>query len=387
MQPIILIVGTRPEGIKMIPVYWSLKKLGLPVILCSTYQHSDLLDQVFEIFEVTPDISLNIMKADQDLAYVTNLVLLKTSEVFDSLKPSLVLVQGDTTTTFASALAAFYKSIPVGHIEAGLRTYDINNPFPEEFNRRAVSLFSRYNFVPTQTWYDSLINEGACKEHIYMTGNTVVDALHYILQKIENGKIKITTSVKELVDDCKLKNKKILLLTIHRRESFGQKMIHALKAIKKSLQSSDDFTIIFPKHPNPNVLKAIQESNILQEKNLVMTDSLNYSDLIFVMKNCDGIITDSGGIQEEAISLAKPVLILREKTERPEGVLTGCAKLVGLDPEKIYSEIKNMLHGFMFARAQGLYGDGHAAEKISEIIYNDLNLKLTKSNRLAKELS
>lgn len=365
-SPVVLIVGTRPEGIKMAPVYHALKRAGIATVLCCTSQHTDLLDEVFKLFEIEPDIRLDIMRPGQDLFYVTQAVLQKTKEVFLSVQPSLVLVQGDTTSSMAASLAAFYLGIPVGHIEAGLRTDDVFLPFPEEMNRRAVSTMATYHFAPTPAAVAHLLRMGISNDRIFCTGNTIVDALHMIREKIQHNQVAIRSDIKERVQAAQNAGKKVALLTVHRRESFNGPIESILQTVKEWTQSHPNVMWIYPYHPNPNVISAISALSLKNLDSLYLCEPLSYQELVYILDAANYVLTDSGGIQEEAVSLAKPVLVLREKTERMEGVFVGGARIVGHDKEAI---IKGMEWASSFSTGsfrshEQIYGDGHAAEKI-----------------------
>lgn len=412
ISPIVLIVGTRPEGIKMIPLYKALKKANLPTILCSTMQHDELLYQVFDAFDVIPDFNLEIMRQGQDLFYLTNSILQKTKELFTKIKPSLVIVQGDTTSTMAAALSAFYLNIPIAHVEAGLRTDDIMQPFPEEANRRIVTQIAKYNFAPTEIAAKNLVSENVSPTNIFITGNTVTDALRIIQEKFtqnikENNKELISPEIKKIITKCKLENKTIILLTAHRRESFipdqnGTNGISKiLKTMQKILQQHPNTFCIYPFHPNPNVIQEIEKTNISNLENIYLCEPISYSNMVYVITNSDLILTDSGGIQEEAIALSKPVLVLREKTERMEGVLSGLAKIVGTDAIKIEKYLKeyinfktekshlntvlsSALSSALSTGANNIYGDGYASEKITEIIKQEINKNNIKTQETKK---
>lgn len=367
--PVIVIVGTRPEGIKMIPVYFALKKAGISTLLCSTVQHGDLLRDVFSLFNVAPDISLDIMRIDQDLFYVTHAVLQKTKELFSAVAPSLVLVQGDTTSTMAAALAAFYLQIPVGHIEAGLRTDDIYSPFPEEMNRRFIDIIATYHFAPTEYAMSQLLAHGAPAEHVFCTGNTVVDAIYLVKNLIDTDALPINKQLHARLEAAQKANQRIVLLTCHRRESFNGGIERILATVKQYMAAHPDLCCFYPYHPNPHVIQALGATHIAHEPNIFVSEPLAYQDLIYLLCHADVVLTDSGGIQEEAVSLGKHVLVLREKTERMEGVWAGLATVVGTDQEKIMNELtawhtrppQDAVHS-------AIYGDGHAAEKIVTLL-------------------
>ncbi len=368
-NPIVLIVGTRPEGIKMMPVYFALKKRGLPVILCSTMQHDQLLTEVFEVFNVQPDIDLSVMRLGQDLFYLTQAILQKTKELFKTIKPSLVVVQGDTTSSMAATLAAFYLHIPVAHIEAGLRTDDITTPFPEEMNRRFVGMIAAYHFTPTALATAHLLKEGIPHHKIICTGNTVVDALRIMQEMLAQGTVQLRHEIVQQITQAKQQNQKLMLLTMHRRESFNGGIIEALHAIKQFLQNNPDVRCLYPFHPNPHVVNAIETVGLSNLPNLHLCEPLAYPDLVSILTHADGVVTDSGGIQEEAVSLGKQVIVLRTVTERIEGCWAGLAHLVGTNAHAITTA----LHAWHSqttpsSGTQTIYGDGYAAEKIAHSI-------------------
>ena len=386
MQPILIVIGTRPEGIKMIPVYHALKHAGLAVQLCSTSQHDQLLSQVFELFGIKPDFELHIMKPGQDLFYITQAVLEKVKEVLLRVQPSMVLVQGDTTSAMAAALAAFYLHIKIGHVEAGLRTNDLYSPFPEEMNRRFISLLAAYHFAPTAAAAAHVLAQGVHRDAVFCTGNTVVDALHSIQEKISQSVVVLSPVIQEKIQIAKSRNYKVVLLTIHRRESFDGGIMRVLSQIKKALEKYKDLMIIYPHHPNPQVLEAITDADIQEHERFFITSAMDYHDLVYVLGACDWVMTDSGGIQEEATSIGKPVIVLRDHTERVEGVWAGLALLVGTDAERIKESIEKMMLGHDLPRKRpGLYGDGHAAEKIARIIAEQL--EPLRYNRVEKEVN
>ncbi|MCK4650875.1 UDP-N-acetylglucosamine 2-epimerase (non-hydrolyzing) [Candidatus Babeliales bacterium] len=368
-RPIILVVGTRAEAIKLIPLYLYFKKEGINVLLCATYQHFQLFNQVCSIFNVIPDFSLNVMKADQDLFYLTSVILQKTKEIYLKTNPSLILVHGDTTTTMASALAAFYLDIPIGHVEAGLRTGNMKAPFPEEMNRKVVGQIATYHFAPTAFSAANLLSEGIKRENVFCTGNTVVDALLWMKEKINSGKIKIDDMVVSFIRKNKSDSKKIVLLTAHRRESFGDGLFRVFNAVKKFAKNHSDVSIFYPVHPNPNVLKAIDKSGIKDIENIFITESVAYKELIYLLMNVDFVATDSGGIQEEAVSLGKRVLVLRDMTERWEGVWDGSEELVGTNETLILNSLEKLYHlSNLNLPASYVYGDGNACKRIFSII-------------------
>lgn len=374
MRPVLLVIGTRPEGIKMIPVYFALKDLGCNVLLCSTSQHNNLLTNVLNLFDVKPDFELNIMKAGQDLFYLTHTILLKVKEILELVEPSIVLVQGDTTTAMAAALAAFYFKIPVGHVEAGLRTPDIYVPFPEEMNRRFITLLSTYHFAPTQLAVSNLLDSGISQDAIFCTGNTIVDALHIIQKKIENGILLVSQKVNEICKTARQKNYKIVLFTMHRRESFDGGVERVLSTLTEALLKFPDLLIIYPFHPNPHIIRTIEKLDLKNCKRLIVCEPLSHSDLVYLYSQVKFIITDSGGIQEEATSVSKPVIVLREHTERMEAVWAGLAVLAGTSAELLIKTIeKFMKNERKISETAQLYGDGKAAHYIAQIVSDHCN--------------
>lgn len=363
MKKIMMVFGTRPEAIKMAPLYLKLKEKKHNVIVCVTAQHRELLDQVLELFNITPDYDLDIMKNNQTLDYITSEVLIKTGEVLDKEKPDLILVHGDTTTTFVSALAAFYRKIPVGHVEAGLRTNNIYSPFPEEVNRRLTDSISTLYFAPTKSNFDSLVSEGKNPDKIFITENTVVDAF---LMTAEKNSCDLSKWIPNIPN-----HSKIITLTAHRRESHGEKMETIFNAVKKFALNYPEYTIIYPVHPNPNVLKPAKK--ILSSiDNIILTTPLPYLPFVQLLKSSKIVLTDSGGIQEEVPSLNIPVLVLRDVTERKEAVSAGTVKLVGTDFEKIYNELEKLVldteYYNSFKKIKNPYGTGKACENICKII-------------------
>jgi UDP-N-acetylglucosamine 2-epimerase (non-hydrolysing) len=374
VKPIVVIIGTRAEAIKLIPLYLEFLSQKLPTVLCATSQHLDLLQQAFKIFNITPDFNLNIMKKNQDLFYLTNAIMEKTKEVFVQINPALVVVQGDTTTTMGAALSAFYMRIPIAHVEAGLRTGNMSAPFPEEMNRKVVGQIASYHFAPTAFSTANLLAEGVKRENVFCTGNTIVDALLAIKKKLESKQIPIDPTIKKHVDECKKRNDKLVLLTAHRRESFNGGLLRVFRAIKSFSQQHPDVTTLFPVHPNPNVLKAVEDAELKKEKNIVLLAPLSYSDLVYLLTQVNWVASDSGGIQEEAVSLGKKILVLRDATERCEGVWEGTEILVGTNEDKI---LYNMEKLYTEKEPQGtpsyVYGDGNACKRIATIIKSKLN--------------
>ncbi|MEE3488579.1 MAG: UDP-N-acetylglucosamine 2-epimerase (non-hydrolyzing) [Bulleidia sp.] len=364
MKKVMIVFGTRPEGIKMCPLVNEIKKRKeLQAVVCVTGQHREMLQQVLDVFDVVPDYNLNIMKANQTLFDITNEILNKLKAVLEKEKPDVVLVHGDTTTTFAAALSCFYLQIPVGHVEAGLRTYDIYSPYPEEFNREAVSIISKYNFAPTELARENLLKEGKKPETIYVTGNTAIDALR--------------TTVRTDYSSPDLEwaeGNRLILITAHRRENLGEPMHHMFRAIRRIIDEFPDTKAIYPVHLNPAVRKAAEEE-LGGDQRIRMIEPLDVLDFHNYMAHSFLILTDSGGIQEEAPSLGKPVLVMRDTTERPEGITAGTLRLVGTDEEKIYSEFRKLLidqqEYAAMSQASNPYGDGHACRRIADILVGE----------------
>lgn len=376
IAPILLVVGTRPEAIKLLPLYFALKKKNLPVLVCTTMQHAELLKEPFSLFNVVPDYNFNIMRIGQDIFYITQLVLQKTKELLQLVQPSLVIVQGDTTSAFSAALAAFYKKIPVAHIEAGLRTHDMTAPFPEEMNRRVLQLISTYHFAPTSWSAGQLLAESQTKKNIFCVGNTIVDAIRIIRDKIKTKEVIIDSKLKQMVELAKKNNKKIILFTMHRRESFGEVMHSSLTTLANILKKNNDLFCFYPYHPNPSVMNAVKKTHLSELENLLLTEPLLYHDLIFLIEQSDLVVTDSGGLQEEAVSCNKPVIILRENTERMEAVWAGAAELVGSNQEKFELAVERLLyrrvgeHGLQ----EKIFGNGFSADSIAHILREQLKV-------------
>lgn len=357
---IICTVGTRPEAIKMAPVILELKKQPwAQVRVLATAQHREMLDQVMAFFDITPDIDLNIMKPNQNLTELTARLLLELDKVLIDEQPDVVLAQGDTTTVFAMALACFYRRIPFGHVEAGLRTWDMQNPFPEEANRVLAGRLTRWHFAPTQSSSDNLLREGIPAQDIYVTGNTVIDAL-------------LMTASKELEIGVKTDDsKRLVLVTSHRRENFGEPFKNICQALRELAERNPDIQILYPVHPNPNV-KDVAHAMLGGIDNIVLCQPLDYAPFIAAMKKAYLIISDSGGVQEEAPALGVPVLVLRDETERPEAVDIGVVKLVGPNKGRILGEAQTLLDDpeayKAMARGVSPYGDGKGAERIVEVL-------------------
>lgn len=361
MKTVMLVFGTRPEAIKMCPLVLELKKReNINTVVCVTGQHRQMLDSVLETFGVVPDYDLSIMKDRQTLFDITANILLKIKDVLAEVKPDVVLVHGDTSTTFVTALACFYMQIPVGHVEAGLRTYNIYSPYPEEFNRQAVSIISKYNFAPTNMSEENLLREGKDRDNIYITGNTAIDALK--------------TTVRDDYTHPELewaKDSRLIMLTAHRRENLGEPMRHMFKAIKRIIDETPDIKVIYPIHMNPVVREAANEV-FGNEDRVHIIEPLDVLDFHNFLAKSYLILTDSGGVQEEAPSLGKPVLVMRDTTERPEGIAAGTLKLVGTDEEFIYNTFKTLLQDKeeykKMSHASNPYGDGNASKRIADIL-------------------
>lgn len=361
MKKIMVVFGTRPEAIKMCPLIKEIKKeIEYQMIVCVTGQHKEMLDQVLQVFGIEPDYNLGIMKAQQTLCGITERVLRGMCDVLEQEKPDFVLVHGDTTTTFATALAAFYQHVPVGHVEAGLRTYNLKAPYPEEFNRQGVGIIADYHFAPTQAAKDNLVREGKDADRIFVTGNTVIDALSTTIR---------TDYAHEILDWAE--GSRLILLTAHRRENLGQPLYDIFRGIKQVLDEVEDIKIVYPIHMNPIVRNTAREVFGDHER-IRMIEPLDVLDFHNFMSRAYLILTDSGGIQEEAPALGKPVLVLRETTERPEGVEAGTLKLVGTKEQVIAREFKQLLCDAeeyeKMSRASNPYGDGTACRKIVSII-------------------
>ncbi len=373
MKRVLLVFGTRPEAIKMAPLVKAFdKESDIDYKVCVTAQHREMLDQVLSLFDIQPHYDLNIMKKGQDLYDVTSSVLLGMKEVLAEYKPDLVLVHGDTTTTFAASLAAFYQKIKVGHVEAGLRTHSIYSPWPEEANRQLAGVLANYHFAPTEGAKENLLKENKQKDTVLVTGNTVIDALFMALELIGNNQALRSKIVDAIESQYKLNDEKTLIIvTGHRRESFGGGFVRICTALKKIAEDNIDVNIVYPLHLNPNVQKPVREL-LSSTSNIHLIEPLEYESFIYLMSKAYLLITDSGGIQEEAPSLGKPVLLLRDTTERPEAVEAGTVKLVGTDTEKIVKEAQRLLDDKKeydkMSKAHNPYGDGKASERIVEYI-------------------
>ncbi|HFP7737414.1 TPA: non-hydrolyzing UDP-N-acetylglucosamine 2-epimerase [Campylobacter lari] len=373
MRKILVVFGTRPEAIKMAPLVKIMENRNdIDFKICVTAQHRQMLDQILDVFDIKPDYDLNIMSENQDLYDITFKILCGMKNILNDFRPDVVLVHGDTTTASAAALAAFYQKIKVAHVEAGLRTYNLYNPWPEEANRQIVGILSGIHFTPTTKSAENLIKEGKDKKNIFVTGNTVVDALFYMVEKIKNDtafKTKILSSIDS--EYRKSDNRKFILVTGHRRENFGEGFLQICEALKAIAINNPNIDIVYPVHLNPNVQKPVK--SILSDiTNIYLINPLKYEEFIYLMSNCYFIITDSGGVQEEAPSLGKPVLVMRETTERPEAIEAGTVKLVGTCKSSIIKAAQELIDDEdeykKMSKASNPYGDGKACEKILEIL-------------------
>ena len=370
-KKIMLVFGTRPEAIKMAPLYHALKSLPeeFDTSLCVTGQHRQMLDQTLKVFEITPDIDLNLMKSGQDLFDVSAGVLLGMREVLQGYKPDVLLVHGDTSTTFAASMAGFYLGVPVGHIEAGLRTHDLQAPFPEEFNRQVVSKLTKWHFAPTDLSKKNLLDEHVPESMISVTGNTVIDALFWVLGRIDadaERRNALNSFLSEQLD-FDWQHQRFVLITGHRRENFGDSFLQICHALKELALRYPDVRFVYPVHLNPNVQQPVNEV-LANLPNVHLIAPLNYEPFVYLLKHSYIVLTDSGGIQEEAPSLGKPVLVMRDVTERPEAVEAGTVRLVGADRKRIVANVAELLDNSasyaIMSRAHNPYGDGNACEKI-----------------------
>lgn len=383
MKTVMLVFGTRPEAIKMAPLVKKFQKYSsdFKTVVCVTGQHREMLDQVLKIFDIKPDYDLNIMKQGQDLYDITARVLLGMRDVLNEVKPDVVLVHGDTTTSMAASLAAFYQQIAVGHVEAGLRTYDIYSPWPEEMNRQITSRIATYNFSPTPLSEKNL-KEEKVHGNIYVTGNTVIDAFHMVVEKLKND-VTLAAKQEQMLakagyDVARLADgKKLVLITGHRRENFGEGFINMVTAIKNLTEKYPNVDFVYPMHLNPNVRKPIHEvfgENLSDLGNMFFIEPLQYLEFIYLMEKSTIVLTDSGGIQEEAPGLGKPVLVMRDTTERPEALESGTVRLVGTNHDLIVEEVSTLLDNQSvydkMSRAVNPYGDGKACDRIVYALRN-----------------
>jgi len=384
MKTVLLVFGTRPEAIKMAPLIKEFRKYPqrIRTVVCVTGQHREMLDQVLQIFDIIPDYDLNIMKQGQDLYDVTTKVMLGMRDVLQEVDPDIVLVHGDTTTSMAAALSAFYQQIPVGHVEAGLRTHNIYSPWPEEINRQLTGRIATYHFAPTILSKQNLLSEGICEGQIAVTGNTVIDALYMVTEKIKSS-IDLETSLKDVLRKARYdvtrlsQDKKLVLITGHRRENFGDGFISICKAIQTLTQKYPEVDFVYPMHLNPNVRRPIHTvfgEDLSLFGNMYFIEPLEYLSFVYLMEKSFIVLTDSGGIQEEAPGLGKPVLVMRDTTERPEALEAGTVKLVGTDYNKIVSEVSLLIEDRVYyqtmSEAINPYGDGKACERIVNYLMN-----------------
>ncbi|VEN73001.1 putative UDP-N-acetylglucosamine 2-epimerase [Candidatus Desulfarcum epimagneticum] len=365
MKKIIAIIGTRPEAIKMAPVIFMLKnRKWAKVCVVATAQHREMMDQALSLFGITPDLDLNLMKPHQTLPELTAKLLTELDKVFCAETPDAVLAQGDTTTVMTAAMASFYRHVPFGHVEAGLRTGNLADPFPEEMNRVVVGRLARWHFAPTESARENLLAEGINKKHIHFTGNTVIDALLRVKKE------------KRVLDMPLAPNKRFILLTVHRRKNFGKPMGKIMRAVLELLEKNKDIQVLYPRHPNTDATKLSCHKALMGHPRFFLSNPLDYMSFIMAMKKSYMILTDSGGVQEEAPFFAKPTLVLRNETERPEGVREGVARLVGAETERIVSQAQKILDDkdeyIKMAKGISPYGDGHAAGRIVEILKRDL---------------
>lgn len=384
MTKVLVVFGTRPEAIKMAPVIHALQDSPFDVQICITAQHRDMLDQILDIFGIVPDFDLNLMRPGQDLYDITTGVLTGLRDILRSARPDLVLVHGDTTTSMAAALASFYEHIPVGHVEAGLRTNDLNAPWPEEGNRQLTARLTDFHFAPTQKSAENLIAENAKPEALIVTGNTVIDALYYMKRRLDSDEAwrnQLHAGIQQAGYDID-PARKYVLITAHRRENFGSGFRDLCTAIKTLAQNFPDIDFVYPVHLNPNVREPVNKI-LAGQDNIVLIEPLDYARFVLMLCHCHIVLTDSGGIQEEAPSLGKPVLVMRTKTERPEAVEAGTVKLVGTDIEQIVSHVSALLKdGAVYetmSRAHNPYGDGAAAPRIVSFLKEKLRSSKSES--------
>lgn len=362
-----MIFGTRPEAIKMAPLYKKMKEEGIDVKIIATAQHREMLDQVLELFEIKPDYDLNIMKKNQSLPELTSRLLISIDEILKIEKFDYVLVQGDTTSTFVGSLTAFYNKIPVGHVEAGLRTNNIYDPFPEEMNRRLTGKIAQHHFASTQKAKENLLKENVEEKNIIVTGNTVIDALLWVKKNKQKD-------IEEIKEKYNIKDKKYILVTMHRRENWGEPIENVMRAIKRYLHENKEMYIVFPVHLNPVVRESVYRI-LRNEEKAILIDPVEYLEFIALMDSSHYIMTDSGGIQEEAPTLGKPTLVLRKTTERPEAVEAGTAKLIGTEEETVYQAMKELEteQYIKMSKASKPFGDGKASERIIEFLKKEFN--------------
>lgn len=373
-KKVLIVFGTRPEAIKMAPLVKALtaREKVFDTRVCVTAQHREMLDQVLDLFDIKPEYDLDVMEPGQDLFGVTTKILNGIKGVLTEFEPEIVLVHGDTATTFSTSLAAFYNQIPIGHVEAGLRTGNIYSPWPEEANRKLTGILAQYHFAPTQISKDNLIKENVLAENIYITGNTVIDALYLVLDKIEKNK-ELQVDLRSFIKQSGFEaiDSRFVLITGHRRENFGEGFLNICNALKSLASSNPEVNFVYPVHLNPNVRKPVSEL-LADTQNVFLIEPLHYEAFLLLMNKAYIILTDSGGIQEEAPSLGKPVLVMRDTTERPEAVEAGTVKLVGAEEQSIVSSVQKLLDDkeeyTKMSKAHNPYGDGKASERIVDAL-------------------
>ncbi|MCK4499056.1 UDP-N-acetylglucosamine 2-epimerase (non-hydrolyzing) [Candidatus Babeliales bacterium] len=370
---ILIVMGTRPEIIKLAPLCLELKKTGISVKICVTFQHRELAVQALSVFGLVPDFSLSVMSPGQSLVGLTSKLLIQLDEVYKQVCPKAIIVHGDTATAVCAGMAAFYKKIPVVHIEAGLRSGNIDTPFPEEANRQALRIFSKFHFAPTDKALQNLLAETVAPENAFMVGNTVVDSLKYVLEKINKSEIHISRRIEQFVQACEDGNKKFLLLTLHRREGLDGGIQQACGALKEFLNNNTDVCVFYPRHPNPATEKFAQLCGAKKMgKRFVVSDHVGYADMVYLISKAHCLVTDSGGLQEEGVSLGKPVVCVREVTERQEGIDAGLISLTGFNTEKILSVLQKICNArinvFSAFSTCNPFGDGFASGRIVRIL-------------------
>lgn len=361
--PVLLVVGTRPEAIKMAPVYLALQEMEIPTLLCSTGQHGQLLADALAQFGIAPDVDFDIMRSNQDLFHITQSVLERAKTFLLKVNPSLVLVHGDTATAFSFALASFYQGIRIGHVEAGVRSHYRDRPFPEEMNRRLISQLADYHFAPTEGAKENLLREGVDAARIFCTGNSVVDAL----KMMRNKETEVFEELRSFVQSEKQAGRKMILVTVHRREALAEGLAHIFLGLKNALKNYPEVSFIYPMHPNPQIASILMQSDLVSEHFRIFPP-LIYKDLVWLLHEVDAVATDSGGIQEEAAVLGVPTVVLREETDRPEAIEAGIAFLVGMDEEKILQGVSKVLKSPRSLEQIGVYGDGTASRQIAGIL-------------------
>ncbi len=373
-SPVLIVVGTRPDAIKLVPVYHALKAQGIPTILCATNQHTHMLEQVLDLFGVTPDVSCNVMVKEQSLTHTTQAVLVAMQKILKDCRPVLVVVQGDTTTALASALAAFYNKIPIAHVEAGLRTHHKESPFPEEMNRTLITKLADYHFAATPLNVAAVLRDGASVGSVFCVGNTVLDALRHMQERSKEGSLVPSDNLKMFLDKASVDNKKIVLVTTHRRESFGQGLENIFAALKYLATTYSDYVFILPMHLNPLVRSAIDAAGIRSNPGIFCIEPLGYHEFIMVLESAAWVMTDSGGVQEEAMFLGKKVLILRDYTERVELLWHGMGLLSGTALHDIIAAATLLMQDVATTAPCYAYGDGKAASRIVAVMQNVLAL-------------